>query len=238
MSLLDEECVMPKATDKTFIDKLNGLWKGKSSKYETPRFNDGFILQHYAGKVEYKIDGWLDKNKDPLNENITRLLAASIDPYIASLFSEYLGEQDDSSSKIRSVTKKGAFRTVGQRHKEQLMSLMSQLYSTQPHFVRCIIPNNDKRAGKFDVLLILDQLRCNGVLEGIRICRAGFPNRLLFIDFRHRYEILAAGTIPKGFMDGRKSSQILLDALALDQNQYRLGSSKVFFRAGVVIHLF
>ena len=231
---MDEECVMPKATDKTFIEKLNGLWKGKSPKYETPRFNDGFILQHYAGKVEYKIDGWLDKNKDPLNENITRLLAVSTDTYISSLFSEYVGEQDDNSSKIKSVTKKGAFRTVGQRHKEQLMSLMTQLYSTQPHFVRCIIPNNDKKAGKFDALLILDQLRCNGVLEGIRICRAGFPNRLLFVDFRQRYEILAAGTIPKGFMDGRKNSQILIDSLALDQNQYRLGFSKVFFRAGVV----
>lgn len=237
MSCLDEECVMPKATDKTFIEKLNGLWKGKSSKYEVPRFNTGFILQHYAGKVEYKTDGWLDKNKDPLNENITRLLAASSDSYIADLFSDYLGEQDDSLSRIKGVTKKGAFRTVAQRHKEQLQSLMAQLYSTQPHFVRCIIPNNDKKPGKFDVKLILEQLRCNGVLEGIRICRAGFPNRLLFADFRQRYEILATGIIPKGFMDSRKSSQLLLEALALDSNQYRLGSTKVFFRSGVVSHL-
>ena len=235
MSCLDEECVMPKATDKTFIEKLNGLWKGKSSKYDVPRFNSGFMIQHYAGKVEYSTDGWLDKNKDPLNENITRLLANSSDSYIANLFNDYSGEQDEIASKGKStITKKGAFRTVAQRHKEQLNSLMSQLYSTQPHFVRCIIPNTEKKAGKLDVKLVLEQLRCNGVLEGIRICRAGFPNRLLFTEFRQRYEILASGVIPKGFMDSRKSCQLLLEALALDKNQYRIGSTKAFFRSGVV----
>ncbi|RKO89250.1 P-loop containing nucleoside triphosphate hydrolase protein [Blyttiomyces helicus] len=183
---------MPKATDKTFIDKLNGLWKGKSNKYEVPRFNAGFILQHYAGKVEYSTAGWLDKNKDPLNENVTRLLASSTDKYIGALFAEYAGDADNSAAS-RGVTKKGAFRTVAQRHKEQLTSLMNQLYSTEPHFVRCIIPNEEKKAGKLSVNLVLEQLRCNGVLEGIRICRAGFPNRLPFADFRQRYEILAPG---------------------------------------------
>ncbi|KAL2914326.1 class II myosin [Polyrhizophydium stewartii] len=237
LSLLDEECVMPKATDKTFIDKLNGLWKGKSAKYEVPRFNMGFILQHYAGKVEYSVTGWLDKNKDPLNDNVTRLLANSSEKYIAELFSDSLGEGDDAAASKPRVTKKGSFRTVAQRHKEGLQSLMSQLYSTQPHFVRCIIPNEEKKPGKLDVKLVLDQLRCNGVLEGIRICRAGFPNRVVFQDFRTRYELLAPGVIPKGFMDGRKAAQLILEHLNLDKNQYRIGSSKVFFRAGVLADL-
>jgi myosin heavy chain 9/10/11/14 len=234
LSLLDEECVMPKATDKTFIDKLNGLWKGKSTKYETPRFNAGFILQHYAGNVEYSVSGWLDKNKDPLNDNITKLLANSSEPYIANLFSDSIGDADEQPGKPRGITKKGAFRTVAQRHKEGLNSLMGQLYSTTPHFVRCIIPNEEKKAGKIDVNLVLDQLRCNGVLEGLRICRAGFPNRVLFSDFRYRYEMLAPNCIPAGYVDGRKAAQLLIDQLTLDKAQYRIGASKVFFKAGVV----
>ena len=88
---------------------------------------------------------------------------------------------------------------------------MGTLNSTKPNFVRCIIPNYDKRAGKIDNHLVLDQLRCNGVLEGIRICRQGFPNRILFQEFRQRYEILCPGIVPKGFMDGRKAAQKMVN---------------------------
>jgi myosin protein heavy chain len=231
---------MPKASDKTFIEKLNGLWKDKSSKYEVPRFNQSFILTHYAGKVEYTTAGWLDKNKDPLNENVTRLLANSSFPYIANLFSDYSSTEEVANTvNVRgTVMKKGAFRTVAQRHKEQLTSLLTQLYTTEPHFVRCIIPNEEKKPRKLDVNQALEQLRCNGVLEGIRICRAGFPNRVVFAEFRQRYELLAPKSVPTGFMDGRKASQLILEALALDTNQFRVGNSKVFFRTGVVSHHF
>ncbi|CAG8448909.1 8554_t:CDS:10 [Gigaspora rosea] len=235
LSCLDEECVMPKATDKTFVEKLHSLWKDKSSKYQVPRFQEGFILQHYAAKVEYKTSGWLDKNKDPLNENITKLLARSSNQYISSLFSDYLGDITDNDKKNR--VKRGVFRTVGRHHKDQLHSLMQQLYSTHPHFVRCIVPNEEKCPGKIDVPLVLDQLRCNGVLEGIRICRAGFPNRLSFDEFRRRYEILTSGIIPKGFINSRDAAEKLLDAFKLDNSQYRIGTSKIFFRSGVLAEL-
>ncbi|KAG0323583.1 hypothetical protein BGZ99_002716 [Dissophora globulifera] len=236
LSCLDEECVVPKGTDKSFLTKLTTLWKGKSDKYEAPRFQEGFILHHYAGKVEYRTEGWLDKNKDPLNENITRLLAHSSEKYVGSLFSDYLVEEEDFT--VRNRAKKGAFRTVAQRHKEQLRSLMDHLYETRPHFVRCILPNEEKRAGRINVPLVLDQLRCNGVLEGIRICRAGFPNRILFAEFRQRYEILSPpGVIPSGYMDGRVAAQTLLEALQMDKSQYRVGTSKVFFRSGVLAEM-
>ncbi|WPJ58877.1 hypothetical protein SMAC4_01243 [Sordaria macrospora] len=234
-SCLDEDCVMPKATDKTFTEKLNSLWDKKSQKYRPSRLGQGFILTHYAAEVEYSTEGWLEKNKDPLNDNITRLLAASTDKYMANLFAD-CADQDDEAGAMRSRVKKGLFRTVAQRHKEQLSSLMTQLYSTHPHFVRCIIPNHKKKPKQFQSLLVLDQLRCNGVLEGIRIARTGFPNRLPFAEFRQRYEVLCPN-MPKGYVEGQAAARIMLDRFGLDKSLYRVGLTKVFFRAGVLAEL-
>ncbi|KAH9914424.1 nonmuscle myosin heavy chain b [Fomitopsis serialis] len=250
LSLLDEECIMPKATDLTFTNKLHALWASEplpgdephpgSSKYEPARFEQGFIVNHYAGRVEYRTDGWLEKNKDPLNDNLTRVLAASSERYVASLFAEYSEAPSIVGALTmgkKRVTKKGAFRTVGQRHKEQLAGLMAQLQATQPHFVRCIVPNTHKKPGRVDVPLVLDQLRCNGVLEGIRIARLGYPNRLPFVEFRQRYEVLTPGVIPRGYMDGRKACLRMVDALELDKTNFRIGTSKIFFKAGVLAEL-
>lgn len=254
LSLLDEECIMPKATDLTFTNKLHALWASEpmpgeeqhpgATKYEPARFEQGFLVHHYAGRVEYRTDGWLEKNKDPLNDNLTRVLAASQESYVASLFAEYNDTQSVVAGHVNAlsmgrkrVTKKGAFRTVGQRHKEQLAGLMAQLQATQPHFVRCIVPNILKKPGRVDVPLVLDQLRCNGVLEGIRIARLGYPNRLPFVEFRQRYEVLTPGVIPRGYMDGRKACLRMVDALELDKSNFRIGTSKIFFKAGVLAEL-
>ncbi|KAJ3985572.1 nonmuscle myosin heavy chain b [Lentinula detonsa] len=256
LSCLDEECIMPKATDTTFTHKLHSLWTGAGGdpddpqqnhpgreKYEPARFEQGFLVQHYAAKVEYRTDGWLEKNKDPLNDNLTRVFASSTERYVSSLFVDYINAPTPgahqtmfSLGKKRGM-KKGAFRTVGQRHKEQLASLMGQLMATQPHFVRCIVPNNNKKPGRVDVPLVLDQLRCNGVLEGIRIARLGYPNRLPFVEFRHRYEILTPDIIPKGYMDGREACRRMIGALELDETIFKIGMSKIFFKAGVLADL-
>lgn len=236
-SCLDEDSVMPKATDKSFTEKLNSLWDKKSTKYRPsrPGPKHGFILTHYAAEVEYSTEGWLEKNKDPLNDNITRLLAVSTDQHIANLFLD-CADADDGNANARSRVKKGLFRTVAQRHKEQLSSLMGQLHSTHPHFVRCILPNHKKRPKQFNALLVLDQLRCNGVLEGIRIARTGFPNRLSFTEFRQRYEVLCRD-MPKGYLEGQAAAAMILDKLGLDRSLYRVGLTKVFFRAGVLAEL-
>lgn len=247
LSCLDEECIMPKATDATFTNKLHSLWasavpEGEEghpgrTKYAPPRFEQGFIVHHYAGRVEYRTDGWLEKNKDPLNDNLIRVLAGSSERYVASLFPEYAQAPASLVGALggrQRVIKKGAFRTVAQRHREQLSSLMGQLVATQPHFVRCIVPNSNKKPGRIDAPLVLDQLRCNGVLEGIRIARLGFPNRLPFVEFRQRYEILTPGILPPGYMDGRMACLRMVDALGLDQQSYRIGTSKIFFKAGVL----
>ena len=96
---------------------------------------------------------------------------------------------------------------------------------------------NHSKAGKIDSPLVLDQLRCNGVLEGIRICRQGFPNRVPFQEFRQRFEVLCPHVIPKGFMDAKLACEKKVKGLELPESLYRVGQSKVFFRAGVLVRL-
>ncbi|KAK2748895.1 hypothetical protein FQN57_007178 [Myotisia sp. PD_48] len=234
-SCLDEDSVMPKATDKSFTEKLHSLWDRKTPKYRASRLSQGFILTHYAAEVEYDTENWLEKNKDPLNDNVTRLLSASNDSHIANLFADYV-DHDDITNGAKSYVKKGLFRTVAQRHKEQLSSLMAQLNATHPHFVRCILPNHKKRPKLFNGPLVLDQLRCNGVLEGIRIARTGFPNRLPFAEFRQRYEVLCRG-MPRGYLEGQTAVNIMVGKLNIDKSVFRVGLTKIFFRAGVLAEL-
>uniref|UniRef100_A0A5F8GKN4 Myosin-10 n=1 Tax=Monodelphis domestica TaxID=13616 RepID=A0A5F8GKN4_MONDO len=247
LALLDEECWFPKATDKTFVEKLVQE-QGTHSKFQKPRqLKDkaDFCIIHYAGKVDYKADEWLMKNMDPLNDNVATLLHQSSDRFVAELWKDVdrivgldqVTGMTETAFGSAYKTKKGMFRTVGQLYKESLSKLMATLRNTNPNFVRCIIPNHEKRAGKLDPHLVLDQLRCNGVLEGIRICRQGFPNRIVFQEFRQRYEILTPNAIPKGFMDGKQACERMIRALELDPNLYRIGQSKIFFRAGVLAHL-
>ncbi|XP_028826848.1 myosin-11a isoform X2 [Denticeps clupeoides] len=247
LALLDEECWFPKATDVSFVEKLCNT-QGNHLKFTKPKQlkdKTEFSVQHYAGKVDYNATAWLTKNMDPLNDNVTSLLNNSSSQFVQDLWKEMdrvvgldtIAKMSDSSMPSGSKTKKGMFRTVGQLYKESLSKLMTTLHNTQPNFVRCIIPNHEKRAGKLDAHLVLEQLRCNGVLEGIRICRQGFPNRIVFQEFRQRYEILAAGSIPKGFMDGKQACCLMMKHLDLDTNLYRIGQSKIFFRTGVLAQL-
>ncbi|XP_050783396.1 myosin-10-like isoform X6 [Gopherus flavomarginatus] len=247
LALLDEECWFPKATDKSFVEKLIQE-QGGHPKFQKPRqLRDkaDFCILHYAGKVDYKADEWLMKNMDPLNDNVATLLHQSTERFTAELWKDVdrivgldqVSGMGDVAFGASYKTKKGMFRTVGQLYKESLAKLMATLRNTNPNFVRCIIPNHEKRAGKLEPHLVLDQLRCNGVLEGIRICRQGFPNRIIFQEFRQRYEILTSNAIPKGFMDGKQACERMIKALELDANLYRIGQSKIFFRAGVLAHL-
>ncbi|XP_051571516.1 myosin-11-like isoform X1 [Myxocyprinus asiaticus] len=249
LALLDEECWFPKATDVSFVDKLINTHSNhcKFSKPKNLKEKTFFTVQHYAGKVDYNATSWLTKNMDPLNDNVTSLLSNSSSTFVQDIWKDVdrvVGletmakmAKSDSSVPTASKSKKGMFRTVGQLYKESLGKLMTTLHNTQPNFVRCIIPNHEKRAGKIDAHLVLEQLSCNGVLEGIRICRQGFPNRIVFHEFRQRYEILAAGAISKGFMDGKQACTLIIKHLDLDPNLYRIGLSKMFFRTGVLAQL-
>ncbi|KAI2655485.1 Myosin-10 [Labeo rohita] len=248
LALLDEECWFPRATDRSFIDKLSAE-QGSHPKFMRPRQlkeEADFSIIHYAGKVDYKADEWLVKNMDPLNDNVASLLHQSSDPFISELwrediqtlprvyfFDSYATLQTNGTESMERIvgldqvssgessgpvsfgaaglkTKKGMFRTVGQLYKESLTKLMATLRNTNPNFLRCIIPNHEKRAGKLSPHLVLDQLR---------------------------YEILTPNAIPRTFMDGKQASELMISALELDKNLFRVGQSKVFFRAGVLAHL-
>ncbi|XP_074553570.1 myosin-9-like isoform X1 [Halichoeres trimaculatus] len=245
LALLDEECWFPKATDKSFVEKVLQEQGNHPKFFKPKKLKDeaDFCIIHYAGKVDYKADEWLMKNMDPLNDNVATLLNQSTDKFVSELWKDVdrivgLDKVSGMSGETGAFkTRKGMFRTVGQLYKEQLSKLMATLRNTNPNFVRCIIPNHEKKAGKLDPHLVLDQLRCNGVLEGIRICRQGFPNRIVFQEFRQRYEILTPNAIPKGFMDGKQACVLMIKSLELDPNLFRIGQSKVFFRAGVLAHL-
>nr|ALR88564.1 myosin heavy chain striated muscle-like 115 [Saccoglossus kowalevskii] len=237
--ILEEECMFPKATDNTFLSKMISQHKGKSKNFGVPSLGGKkkevehephFLIHHYAGSVGYNVEGWLEKNKDPLNDNVVELLKKSTVPVMATIWEDH----GAAGGGKRKKGKGGSFQTVSGLHREQLNKLMANLESTQPHFVRCIIPNEGKKPGVVQASLVLHQLSCNGVLEGIRICRKGFPNRMLFADFKQRYQILAPTAVPGGFLDNRKASDKILEAIQLEANEFRLGHTKVFFRAGVL----
>ncbi|XP_048179517.1 myosin heavy chain, skeletal muscle, adult-like [Corvus hawaiiensis] len=242
-SILEEECMFPKATDTSFKNKLYDQHLGKSSNFQKPRPGKGkaeahFSLVHYAGTVDYNISGWLEKNKDPLNETVIGLYQKSSVKTLALLFASAGGEAEASGGgggKKGGKKKGSSFQTVSALFRENLNKLMTNLRSTHPHFVRCIIPNETKTPGAMEHELVLHQLRCNGVLEGIRICRKGFPSRVLYADFKQRYKVLNASAIPEGqFIDSKKASEKLLGSIDVDHTQYKFGHTKVFFKAGLI----
>uniref|UniRef100_A0AAR2KT38 Myosin motor domain-containing protein n=1 Tax=Pygocentrus nattereri TaxID=42514 RepID=A0AAR2KT38_PYGNA len=236
-SILEEECMFPKATDTSFKNKLHDQHLGKCNAFQKPKPAKGkaeahFSLVHYAGTVDYNISGWLDKNKDPLNDSVVQLYQKSANKLLALL---YAGHAGADGGKKGGKKKGGSFQTVSALFRENLAKLMTNLRSTHPHFVRCLIPNESKTPGLMENFLVIHQLRCNGVLEGIRICRKGFPSRILYGDFKQRYKVLNASVIPEGqFIDNKKASEKLLGSIDVDHTQYKFGHTKVFFKAGLL----
>ncbi|XP_066261963.1 myosin heavy chain, muscle isoform X12 [Euwallacea similis] len=239
LSILEEESMFPKATDQTFVEKLNTNHLGKSPNFQKPKPPKPgqqaahFTLGHYAGNVPYNITGWLEKNKDPLNDTVVDLFKKGSNKLLVEIFADHPGQSGGGDAKGAKRTKGSAFQTVSAMYREQLNNLMSTLRATQPHFVRCIIPNELKQPGLIDSHLVMHQLTCNGVLEGIRICRKGFPNRMVYPDFKLRYKILNPTEASKE-SDPKKCAEVILSATGLDADLYRLGHTKVFFRAGVL----
>ncbi|XP_063590057.1 myosin heavy chain, muscle-like [Penaeus indicus] len=238
LSILEEESMFPKATDKTFEEKLNINHLGKSPCFIKPKpakpgqAEAHFAIVHYAGTVSYNLAGWLEKNKDPLNDTVVDQLKKAGNALVVELFVDHPGQSADLG-KGKGGKQQTGFKTVSSGYKDQLGNLMRTLNATHPHFIRCIVPNEFKKPGVVDAGLIMHQLTCNGVLEGIRICRKGFPNRIPYRDFRQRYNILAAKEMNEA-KDDKTCAKACFDKVGLDAELYRTGNTKVFFRAGAL----
>merc|ERR1711963_910901 len=217
-AILEEESLFPKATDKSFEEKLKASL-GKLPIFLKPQSktdkNAHFAIQHYAGIVNYNVTGWLEKNKDPVNDTVVEIMKSQCsNKLLIKLWEDHPGQptvvpKEEGKGKKK---KGGGGKTVSSVYLVQLAALMTTLHSTEPHFIRCIVPNTHKQPGGVEPALIMHQLTCNGVLEGIRICMRGFPNRILYPDFKMRYAILSGGKVTMNSEDKAPMAKIILDA--------------------------
>uniref|UniRef100_A0A8C8SNA2 Myosin VB n=1 Tax=Pelusios castaneus TaxID=367368 RepID=A0A8C8SNA2_9SAUR len=250
LDLLDEECKVPKGTDENWAQKLYDR-HSSSQHFQKPRMsNTSFIVVHFADKVEYQCDGFLEKNRDTVYEEQINILKASKYQMVADLFHD---EKDSvpvtpalkgASSKISVRSAKPSVKaankehkkTVGHQFRNSLHLLMETLNATTPHYVRCIKPNDEKLPFKFDPKRAVQQLRACGVLETIRISAAGYPSRWSYHDFFNRYRVLMKKReISKN--DKKLVCKTLLENLIKDPDKFQFGRTKIFFRAGQVAYL-
>merc|ERR1712025_844599 len=191
-----------------------------------------------AGIVSYNVTNWLEKNKDPVNDTVVEIFkSTSSIQLLPHLWRDHPGQPTTAPKDEGKKKKKGGGgKTVSSVYLVSLGELMTTLYNCEPHFIRCIIPNNHKQAGVIDSPLVLHQLTCNGVLEGIRICMRGFPNRMLYPDFKLRYAILGQDAIASS-SDNKTAVYALMDKIDFSRDRYRLGHTLVFFRAGALAGL-
>merc|ERR1711887_478387 len=236
LAIFEEESLFPKATDKTFAEKLMTNMLGKWSQFAKPNPRPDpdahFAVIHYAATVSYNLTGWLEKNKDPLNDTIVEMIKNGSNSLMVRSFADHPG-QPLEAPKDQDRKKKGGGKTVSSFFKSQLDDLMTTLYKTEPHFIRCVVPNTHKQPGGVEPELVMHQYQCNGVLAGIAICRAGFPNKMLYPEFKSRYNILGASLVAKAKND-KAAAGAVLDLIKLPAEKFRLGHTKVFFRAGIL----
>merc|ERR1712088_85389 len=237
-SILEEESNFPKATDKTYEDKVKAQHLGKSPSMAKAKSatdpHAHFAIIHYAGTVSYNVTGWLDKNKDPVNDTVVDILKRSSCELMVTLWMDHPGQSAPPDKEKKK--KKGGGKTVASVYLVQLAELMATLNTTEPHFIRCIVPNTHKKPLETETPLIMHQLTCNGVLEGIRVCMLGFPNRMLYKDYKSRYMILGAEILATASSD-KDGVFALMDKIAFEREKFRCGHTMVFFRAGALAAL-
>ncbi|KAF0892731.1 hypothetical protein E2562_017698 [Oryza meyeriana var. granulata] len=222
VSLLDEACMLGKSTHETFAMKLFQNFRAHP-RLEKPKLSKtDFALSHFAGKVTYQTELFLEKNRDYVNLEHQNLLCSSKCSFLSGLFAS---QQDDPS---KSSYK---FSSVASRFKQQLQALMETLSSTEPHYIRCVKPNSLNYPQKFENGSVLQQLRSGGVLEAIRISLAGYPTRRTYTEFVDRFGLLLPEHMDERF-DEKSLTEKILRQLHLEN--FQLGRTKVFLRAGQI----
>ncbi|OMP04597.1 IQ motif, EF-hand binding site [Corchorus olitorius] len=225
LSLLDEESNFPNATDLTFANKLkqhlnaNPCFKGDRGRT--------FGVRHFAGEVLYDTNGFLEKNRDPLNSELVQLLS-SCNEQLPQLFASKILNQSLNPA----ISLDGSKQSVATKFKGQLFKLMHQLENTTPHFIRCIKPNCKRLPGKYEEDLVLEQLRCYGILEVVRISRSGYPTRITHQEFAERYGfLLLENNVPQ---DPLSISVAVLQQFYILPEMYQIGYTKLYLRTGQI----
>ncbi|XP_068325903.1 myosin-8-like [Pyrus communis] len=224
IALLDEACMFPRSTHETFSQKLYQTFKDHK-RFNKPKLSPtDFTICHYAGDVTYQTEFFLDKNKDYVVAEHQALLSASTCSFVSGLF-PLLPEESAKQSK---------FSSIGSRFKQQLQSLLETLSAIEPHYIRCVKPNNQLKPAIFENSAVLQQLCCGGVMEAIRISCAGYPTRKTFAEFTSRFKVLAPEVL-NGSVDEVTACKKLLQKVNL--KGYQVGKTKVFLRAGQMAEL-
>ncbi|KAF7634873.1 Myosin motor domain-containing protein [Meloidogyne graminicola] len=217
LSLLQEECIVPNGSELSLLEKIN------------------FTICHYAGSVIYNVDGWLEKNRDLVDSNILQVLSSSQHPLLSKLFNLNILQNKRKGPAM-------AHANISFFYREQLNKLIDTIKETRAHFIRCIVPNHKRIPFQLNGPLAMHQLRCNGVLEGIRICQRGYPNRVRFEEFISRYRLLSSKSLDynqKKFNNENARSIVenLCKDLEIDEERFQIGRNRLFCRVGLLSEL-
>ncbi|CAH8389372.1 unnamed protein product [Eruca vesicaria subsp. sativa] len=224
IALIDEACMFPRSTHETLAEKLYQTFNGHKRFTKPKLARTDFTICHYAGDVTYQTELFLDKNKDYVVGEHQSLMNSSECSFVSSLFPKPREESSKSSK----------FSSIGSQFKQQLQSLLDTLSTTEPHYVRCVKPNNVLKPDIFENANVLHQLRCGGVMEAIRISCAGYPTRKSFSEFLTRFRILSPEATNKSFDEVDACKKLLAK---VDLKGFQIGKTKVFLRAGQMAEL-
>ncbi|EPB90564.1 myosin ATPase [Mucor circinelloides 1006PhL] len=241
LSLLDEESRLPSGSDQGFCNKLYQNFNSTYQDYfKKPRFsNAAFVVAHYAHDVQYEAEGFMDKNKDTVPEELLNLLQGSKSSFLSEMIQPPAPSTPTTEQAPKKTMNQAKKPTLGSIFKLSLINLMDTIGETNVHYIRCIKPNEAKVAWVFQPNIVLSQLRACGVLETIRISCAGYPTRWTFEDFSERYHALIdfAHWDPKTNPETRAICSQILDTNIKDTDKYQVGLTKIFFRAGQLAYM-
>ncbi|XP_026868451.1 unconventional myosin-Ib isoform X3 [Electrophorus electricus] len=232
LAMLDEECLRPgTVTDETFLDKLNTVCAehqhfesrlSKNSKFLTDHSlpHNCFRIQHYAGKVLYQVEGFVDKNNDLLYRDLSQAMYKANHSLMKLLFPE------GNPAKVNLKRPP----TAGFQFKASVGTLMRNLQTKNPNYIRCIKPNDKKAAQVFSESLVSHQVRYLGLMENVRVRRAGYAFRQAYEPCLERYKMLCKQTWPHWKDLARKGVEVLLKDLKVPEEEFSYGRSKIFIR--------
>ncbi|XP_050825426.1 unconventional myosin-Ib isoform X3 [Gopherus flavomarginatus] len=232
LAMLDEECLRPgTVTDDTFLEKLNQVCAthqhfesrmSKCSRFlnDTSLPHSCFRIQHYAGKVMYQVEGFVDKNNDLLYRDLSQAMWKANHSLIKALFPE------GNPAKINLKRPP----TAGSQFKASVATLMKNLQTKNPNYIRCIKPNDKKAAHIFNEALVCHQVRYLGLLENVRVRRAGYAFRQPYELCLERYKMLCKQTWPHWRGPARAGVEVLFNELEIPEEEYSFGRSKIFIR--------